>query len=171
MYCSVMGFVAMFTTFSPPPRFANANAPPAISTTAAPAATAGASLRREVRRAPERFCRRALEGSRWRRVDFSAKPSSRSTAMASSAISTLPAKVKAMVFVVMPRKMATPKPPAPMNVAMPASAMVMVAMLRMPLMMTGAASGSSMRYSSWRSVEPMPRAASMMAGSMVVRPV
>ena len=58
-----------------------------------------------------------------------------------------------------------------MNVAMPASAMVMVAMLRMPLMMTGAASGSSMRYSSWRSVEPMPRAASMMAGSMVVRPV
>ena len=46
------------------------------------------------------------------------------------------------------------------------SAMVKVAMLRMPLMMTGAASGSSMRYSSWRSVEPMPRAASMMAGSM-----
>ena len=34
---------------------------------------------------------------------------------------------------------------APMNDAMPASAMVMVAMLRMPLMMTGAASGSSMR--------------------------
>ena len=91
--------------------------------------------------------------------------------MASSAISTLPAKVKAVAFVVMPRKMATPRPPAPMKLAMPASAMVMVAMLRMPLMMTGAASGSSIRYSSWRSVEPMPRAASMMAGSMVVRPV
>ena len=57
-----------------------------------------------------------------------------------------------------------------MKLAMPVRAMVMVAMVRMLLMMTGAASGSSMRYSSWRSVEPMPRAASTMAGSMAARP-
>ena len=58
-----------------------------------------------------------------------------------------------------------------MNEAMPVSAMVIVAIERIPLMMTGIASGMRILRMIWPSVEPIPRAASMMPGSMLVRPV
>ena len=58
-----------------------------------------------------------------------------------------------------------------MKLAMPARAMVMVTMLRMPLIMTGMARGSLILHSTCHLVEPMPRAASSMAGLTLVMPV
>lgn len=86
-------------------------------------------------------------------------------------MSRLPHMVMAALFVVMPRYMATPRPPAPMKLAIPARAMVMVTMLRMPLIMTGMASGTLILQSICQRVEPMPRAASSIAGLTLVMPV
>ena len=58
-----------------------------------------------------------------------------------------------------------------MNEAIPASAMVMVTMLRMPDRMTGMASGSLIRNRICSRVLPMPLAASRIAGSTFVSPV
>ena len=54
---------------------------------------------------------------------------------------------------------------------MPARAMVIVVMERMPERMTGIANGSLMRTSVWSRVLPMPLAASNSSGSMFVMPV
>ena len=48
--------------------------------------------------------------------------------------------------------------------------MVQTAAVRTPAMITGAASGSSTWNRRWRSVMPMPRAASTIAGSTPVMP-
>lgn len=50
--------------------------------------------------------------------------------------------VIALLFVVIPRYIATPSSPAPIKEAIPASAIVIVTMLRIPDMITGMASGS-----------------------------
>ena len=102
---------------------------------------------------------------------FSMRPRMKSTTSASTAMSRLPHMVMAALFVVMPRYMATPRPPAPMKLAIPARAMVMVTMLRMPLIMTGMASGTLILQSICQRVEPMPRAASSIAGLTLVMPV
>ena len=58
-----------------------------------------------------------------------------------------------------------------MKDAMPASAIVIVVMLRMPARMTGMASGIAMRLSTWKRVDPMPTAASMRSESTFFKPV
>ena len=58
-----------------------------------------------------------------------------------------------------------------MKDAMPASAIVMTAMFRMPLMTTGRARGTFIRTRVCKRVPPMPFAASSKAGSMLVMPV
>ena len=155
MYCSVMGLVAMFIVSALPP----VNSETHTSATQASAATPAAM--RFVRLA---FSLRLL-------MRFSMRPRMKSTTSASTAMSRLPAIVMAALFVVMPRYMATPRPPAPMKLAIPARAMVMVTMLRMPLIMTGMASGTLILQSICQRVEPMPRAASSIAGLTLVMPV
>ena len=67
--------------------------------------------------------------------------------------------------------MATPRPPAPMKEAIPARAMVIVTMLRIPDIITGMARGSLIRKRIWSRVLPIPLAASRMAGSILEIPV
>ena len=67
--------------------------------------------------------------------------------------------------------MATPSPPAPIKEAIPARAIVMVTMLRIPDMTTGMASGSLILKRICKRVLPMPLAASTMPGSTLVSPV
>ena len=74
-------------------------------------------------------------------------------------------------MVVIPLYIATPSPPAPMKEAMPASATVMVTMLRIPDIITGMARGSFILISACIWVLPIPRAASKMSGFTFIIPV
>ena len=87
MYCSVMGFVAMFIVSAALPRKRET----AIRARQASAATAPTAL----------FVRLAFSLRLFMR--FSAKPSTKSSTSASTAMSRLPAMVMAALFVVMPR--------------------------------------------------------------------
>lgn len=75
-------------------------------------------------------------------IALSAIAKSKSATSASSAIMSAPANVSGGLYSVMPRKMATPKPPAPMNAAMPATEMVMTTMERRPARITLVAMGN-----------------------------
>ena len=86
-------------------------------------------------------------------------------------MSKLPTIVMAVLFVVIPLYIATPSPPAPMNDAIPASAIVIVTMFLIPEIMTGIASGSLTLNKICVLVLPMPFAASRMFSSTFVRPV
>ena len=65
----------------------------------------------------------------------------------------------------------SPSPPAPAKNASAASPTVVVAAIRSPAMISGSASGSSTRQSSWRSVSPMPAAGVARLLGHVVEPV
>jgi len=58
-----------------------------------------------------------------------------------------------------------------MGVERVAAPITHTAAVRMPAMITGAASGSSTSHSDWRCVMPTPLAAMRMAGSMPIRAV
>ena len=60
----------------------------------------------------------------------------------------------------MSAKIASPSPPAPARNTSAVSPTVVVTAIRSPAMISGSASGSSTRHSSWRGVRPMPRPAS-----------
>ena len=66
------------------------------------------------------------------------------------------------------RRSRSPSPPAPAKNASAARPTVVVVAIRSPAMISGSASGSSTRHSSWRSVRPMPRPASRVLGGHVV---
>ena len=93
-----------------------------------------------------------------------------STTKANPAISIPPIQMSTSLFVVIPRYMATPRPPAPTKEAIPAKAMVMVTMFMMAANITGNANGNCIFHKICRSVLPMARLASIIFGSMVVIP-
>ena len=70
----------------------------------------------------------------------------------------------------LPAMICSPSPPAPANTASVASPTVLVVAIRRPATMSGIASGSSTRHSSWRSVSPMPRPASLASSGTFCSP-
>ena len=70
-----------------------------------------------------------------------------------------------------PRFMNHPSPPAPAKAAIVIVPTAATAEMRMPAIMKGAASGSSIRNIRCHFVSPMPRATSIVFGSMLMMPV
>src|SRR5439155_7963282 len=101
----------------------------------------------------------------------STAPMVRSAPTASSAAGSAPARIIRLSTIATPRKMNTPSPPAPIAAAIVATPIPTTVATRTPARMTLAASGSSTRTKSWRSVIPMPRPASRIAGSTPAMPV
>ena len=64
-----------------------------------------------------------------------------------------------------------PSPPPPAKTARVASATVLTVAIRRPPMISGTASGISTFQSTWRSVRPMPRAASFADSGTFFSPV
>ena len=104
-------------------------------------------------------------------IRFSIKPRIKSNTKASTAINKLPTIVMAALLVVIPRYMATPRPPAPIKDAIPASAIVMVTIFRIPDRITGIASGILILNRICVLVLPIPFAASRIFESTCVSPV
>ena len=71
----------------------------------------------------------------------------------------------------MSAKIASPRPPAPARNTSAVRPTVVVTAIRSPAMISGSASGSSTRHSSWRSVRPIPRPASRASAGTPSRPV
>jgi hypothetical protein len=94
-----------------------------------------------------------------------------STASASAAAGTAPARMVVVSTIDKPRKMYSPNPPAPTAAATVAVPTPMTAAIRTPEMMAGSASGSSTRYSSCRDVMPTATPASTTAASTCCNPV
>src|SRR5579863_5559967 len=97
-------------------------------------------------------------------------PNTTSAARASSAAGTAPARIRSLLTMARPRKMYSPKPPAPIAAAIVATPTEITVATRTPAMMTPSASGNSTWKSNWRSVIPMPRPASTTARSTPVIP-
>ena len=106
---------------------------------------------------------------RWK--NFSTSPKIKSNIKANRAISILPVIVIIVLFVVIPLYMATPRPPAPINEAIPANAIVIITIFLIPDIITGRANGSFILYNIWKSVLPIPLAASRIFLSTLVIPV
>src|SRR5262249_54942587 len=86
-----------------------------------------------------------------------------SPARATAAAGSAPARIVRLSTIATPRKMKTPRPPAPIAAAMVASPIPITVASRTPARMTLAANGSSTRRRSWPSVMPSPRPASRTA--------
>ena len=103
--------------------------------------------------------------------NFSIKPNTISVINASIAINKLPVKVIAVLLVVIPRYIATPKPPAPIKEAIPANAIVIVTIFLKPDIITGSANGNLILYKICQRVDPTPVAASIILSSILIIPV
>src|SRR5690606_8097128 len=104
------------------------------------------------------------------RSTSSTMPASQSTARASTATRTLPVTSTTVRLEEIPLEMTSPRPPAPMKVASATVPTVSTRAVRMPASITGTASGSSTRHSTWARPSPMPRAGSITARSTWSRP-
>jgi len=89
--------------------------------------------------------------------------------IASRLTSTAPTSSIDMSLRLMAVRMSTPRPPAPMVAAMVITPMFITTAVRTPARITGTAMGSSTMRRRWPKVMPMPRAASRMPGSTLVR--
>lgn len=128
-----------------------------------------------VHRAPRRrgcvhsvpVCRRAAPGlfrcTRWLRASISLRAPSRVSARAAQQI--VPARILSMFILRRPLKRIMPSPPALIVAAMVAMPTVEMHARRTPAMMAGRARGSCTLSSTCESLRPMPRAASISAGS------
>ena len=94
-----------------------------------------------------------------------------SVSSASAAAGTAPARIVVESTIASPRKMYSPRPPAPTAAAMVAVPTPMTAATRIPATICGSASGSSTMVSSCRRVIPIATPASMIARSIVASPV
>src|SRR5579864_3140576 len=103
-----------------------------------------------------------------KRFSSSARPKSASKAR--TAAGTAPARITTLFTMARPRKMNSPRPPAPMAAAMVASPTEITVATRTPAMITLRASGSSTCHKSCRPVMPMPRPASTTARSTPMMP-
>ena len=90
--------------------------------------------------------------------------------MARRAAGMAPARITASLTMATPRKMKTPRPPAPTAAAMVATPMVMMVAVRIPARIMARAKGRRTRQRICDWVMPMASAASRTAGSMPVRP-
>jgi hypothetical protein len=98
-------------------------------------------------------------------------PASRpSTASASSAAGTAPARIIVEFTIDSPRKMYSPRPPAPIAAAIVAVPTPMTAATRMPATIDGSASGNSTIHKRWRDVIPIAIPASRIARSRFLSP-
>src|SRR5207302_6987872 len=102
---------------------------------------------------------------------FSNQPKPKSAASARSAAGMAPARITWSFTMASPRKINSPRPPAPIAAAIVASPTEITVATRTPAMMTPIANGSSTFRSNWRSVSPSPRPASTTAGSTLRIPV
>ena len=101
----------------------------------------------------------------------SAKPSPASTKTANSAAGMAPERIIRVSDSARPATIGSPNPPAPMNAANVAVPTSITAAVRMPAMMTGAASGSRTSRKICQSVIPSACAAATAAGSASRTPV
>src|ERR1700678_364373 len=90
----------------------------------------------------------------------SRSPSIKSAAIARSAAGMAPARMSWSLTMARPRKMNSPRPPAPIAAAIVATPMVSTVEIRMPASMVENERGSSTRQRIWEPVMPMPLAAS-----------
>ena len=98
-----------------------------------------------------------------RRSTHASRPSAVS---ASAAAGIAPASIVVVSTIDSPRKMYSPRPPAPIAAAIVAVPTPMTVATRMPAMIDGKASGSSTSHSSWRPVIPIATPASITARSI-----
>src|SRR5262249_14373991 len=105
------------------------------------------------------------------RSQRSTAPSPTSAPIARSAAGSAPMRIVRLSTIATPRKMKTPRPPAPIAAAMVVTPMPTTVATRIPARITFAASGRSPCINSCRSVIPIPRPASRTAGSTPAMPV
>src|SRR6516165_4086272 len=82
---------------------------------------------------------------------------------ASTTIGIAPSSTRSIAVCPIPWKTKVPRPPPPISAAMVTIPMFCTSTTRMPVRITGSASGSSMRQSTCESLMPIPRAASTAA--------
>ena len=102
---------------------------------------------------------------------FSIAPSPKSAMSASAAAGMAPARISRLSTIETPRKMNIPSPPAPTAAAIVAIPTQRTVATRSPAKMTLRARGISTVHNNCRSVIPIPRPASRMAGSTPEIPV
>ena len=154
MTCSVK-FFEPTTTTSPAGRANRLTAVARTTTAATPSALRPAA--------------RDVTGARRSRA--SSRASRPSAASASPAAGTAPARMVVVSTIDRPRKMYSPRPPAPTAAAMVVVPTPITVATRMPETMAGSASGSCTSRSNCPSVMPMATPASTTAGSTVRMPV
>src|SRR5579872_5493651 len=101
---------------------------------------------------------------------FSSNPRPKSASRARRAAGTAPARMTTLFTMARPRKMNSPRPPAPMAAAMVAKPTDITVATRTPAIITLNASGSSTWNSNCLPVIPMPRPASTTARSTPMMP-
>ena len=94
-------------------------------------------------------------------ASFSSCFSKKSNRIANRAAGIAPPRMRPELYVCNPRKIKSPRPPAPINPAMVATPIMSTVAVRMPPMMTVNARGSSTIHSTCRFVIPIPIPASM----------
>ena len=92
------------------------------------------------------------------------------TSTASRADNSAPVNVIAMLLRSMPSKIRLPKPPAPISAASVAVPIINTDAVRMPEIMAGSAIGNSMRHNACQRDKPNAVCASLMAGSIWLKP-
>ena len=102
---------------------------------------------------------------------FSIAPRPKSAMSASAAAGMAPARIRRLSTIETPRKMNMPSPPAPTAAAIVATPTQSTVATRSPAKMTLRAKGISTLHNNCRSVIPIPRPASRMAGSTPEIPV